>query len=298
MKHTYEITSSFNGTISTGEFQNEKPLFSIKEIVDTEIEFTSEELIERQKNLFRICREQFKIAEQQSLAERIQRERQDIRIYEYNKELYPSVTSIINWDADWFIDKFELAQYAARGSVIDEQVNHYIETGEWVDAKELPNCFPHLVILKKGNLNLPYDDIDFLGFLEKYPIKFVDSQQTVVNVDLRYMGKYDFKGYPIVIEENKEKKIKANGWGKLGIKPELTLFELKAVTAIKESEYFMQGTAYWNTPTNKDVKQFILIHLNKNTQQGFSVPKVLLEKEKYMPLFKSKRENFKKRFQL
>ena len=52
-----EITSSFTGTISTGDYENLKPLFSLKETIDEKL--SDEQIIERQKALHKICRALF-----------------------------------------------------------------------------------------------------------------------------------------------------------------------------------------------------------------------------------------------
>jgi hypothetical protein len=298
MERTLKIKAQFSGVISTGSYENEKPLFELEETIEANGVHNDDWLKSRQNELYQICRDMFKKVERESIVQRIQKERQDIRFYPANGEQFPSVTSIIGWDADWYISPEELVQYGARGSIIDAQVNHYVKTGEWKDAKELPECYPHLVILKKGSLKLEYDDVDFLGFLEKYPIIFTGNQVTVFNYRHKYAGTLDIKGVPIVIEEDKAKKIKPNGWAKLGVKAVPTIFDVKAIQNLDLVKVFKQGTAYWHCEGHGDIEQFIIIQLNKKTEQGYSVPKVLTDKNKYWNLFLEDRKRFNQRFSL
>lgn len=284
-----KIAVSFTGTISTGEFENEKPFFSMEE------EFTGNdlEIRKRQEDMYGMCRTMFDMVQKESIVRRIAKQREGMRFYP--PENYPSVTSIIGWDDDYFMGAEELAQHGARGTILHKLSEYYDLHKVWKDPKEFPELYPDLVILKKGNLNLPLDDVDYPAFLEAYPITFISHEVVVKNHTHKYAGRQDAVGTPIVIEEDKEKKIKANAWAKLGVKPVLTLFD-KKFGAMDEHKYMQQLTAYWNCPENEDVKQIILIHLNKRTEQGFSKPKICTDKEKYMPLFLNNRENFKKRF--
>jgi hypothetical protein len=276
LKHSYEITAAFNGVISTGEFQNEKPFFSIKEIIETDIELTEQELRDRQGYLFKLCREQFKLSEQNSLAERVQKEREDIRLYPFSGTHYPSVTSVINWDIDFFTDKLKLAQYGARGSIIHKQIENYITTKKWKDAKDIPECYPDLVILNQGDLKLNYNDIDFVAFLEKYPIEFIWTEQVVVNEQYKYAGRADIKG-------------KLDG--------KVSLFDIKT-GVFDEYRHWQQLTAYKHTKGNDDVEQLVVIPLDGKTQQGYSKPKILTDMNKYWSLFLDNREKFRKRFSI
>jgi len=282
---TYEITASFNGTINTGEYANEKPLFSIKEVFDSEKPLNGELAI-RQSELFQMVRNQFKKAELQSITEKIQREREDIRIYQIGDNLYPSVTSIIGWDTDFYLDKFRLAQYAARGSIIHKQIELYLKNGEWKDPKDIPECYPDLVTLKKGDLKLSYDDCDFRSFYEKYPFDVIELERTIVNHEHRYAGRLDIKGIPRGAE-----------WKKAGAKEVPTIFDVKT-GVVDESKHFTQLSAYWNGEGNEDVEQAAVLIINNKTQQGFSKPKICTDKEKYWSLFLQDRKNFNNRFQI
>lgn len=270
-----EITSAFSGTISSGEYENEKPLFSVK--IETEIENISE-ISELQRSIYQICRSQYGEAQTESIVKRIERQTQNIRFRERNGKRYPSVTSIIGWDEDFHVKPAHLVQYAARGTIIHKQVEIYNNTNEWREPKDIPEIYPELVILKQGDLQLSYNDVDFRGFLEKYPIEVNHSEIEVFNEEYFYAGKYDFTGIP-------------KGWD--GVREVLTLFDIKTASA-DEAKAMKQLTAYWHCLP--DIQQICVIRLNNKTKQGFSKPKVETDKNKYWSLFLKDRENFKKRF--
>lgn len=276
-----KITTSFTGVISTGEFENERPLFTLED----EYKGTDLEVQMRLQEMYELCRGLFDKVQKESFVKRIAKQRDGLRFYP--PENYPSVTSIIGWDDDYFMSPDELVQHGARGTILHKLSEHYDNHKVWKEPKDFPELFPDLVILKKGNLNLPLDDVDYPAFLEKYPIKFVSHETTVKNHVHEYTGRQDAKGTPIVE--------KGNGWDKMKVEPVLTLFD-KKFGAMDEHKYMQQLDAYWNCPENDDVKQIVLIHLNKKTEQGYSKPKICTEKGKYMPLFLNNRENFKKRF--
>jgi len=125
MKKTVEITANFTGTIPKASYENEKPFYGFKETIqldEGEI-MTDAELISRQKQLHDYCYKQFRLQAEMANIERIQKEYQNIRFYDCGDgRKYPSVTSILNWDADFSIPADELAQYASRGSIIHKQV--------------------------------------------------------------------------------------------------------------------------------------------------------------------------------
>jgi len=280
-----EVTASFTGVIPTGEYENEKPLFSLKALCTG---YSVEEAQELQQQLFDVCRAKFQEAQTRSNIRRLEKIRQDLRFYP--PEQYPSVTSIIGWDDDFYISPDQLAQYGARGSIVHTQIEDYCRqliNGKepvWHNPKDIPECYPDLVMLKKGSLGLKYDDVNFLGFLEKYPMQFLKLEQVVKNHQDKYAGRQDGK----VIPEGKE-------WEKIGVKPEPTLIDYKT-GSIDKRKCFKQLTAYWHCHENEDVRQAVIIPLTNKTQQGFSKPIVLNDKDKYWSLFLKDRKLFKDRF--
>jgi hypothetical protein len=296
MKRTIEIVASFTGTVSTGSYENEKPFFSVKEILELGEEsgdkFMLDQDIEfRQKELHRICFDQFKRQAELSYQDKIARTYSNIRFYPAPNGLkYPSVTSIIGWDADFRVPPDELAQYAARGTVIHKQVELYLITGEVYLPKDIPEIYPELVILKQGNLNLQVDDVDFKSFFTAYPIKVLGLEVEVLNNEFRYGGRADIV---CVIESKNPGK-----WDKV----EDILFDVPTILDVKtganldKTTGFKQQTAY--AQCMPEVKQLGLIHLNNDVKQGYSKPTVLSSLDKYWSLFMKDRDNFRKRYNI
>lgn len=268
-----EIVASFSGTISSGQFENEKPLFSLKEVWTdvADWEFVSH----RQNVLEQMCYEKFAAVERRSMVEKIKQARQDLRFYPIGNEFFPSVTSVIGWDEDFYMDALELAQYAARGTILHKMVEVYLKTGKWPKPSDLPEIYPEMIILKKGNLQLSVDDVDFPGFFKKYPFEVIHQETTVYNKEMRYAGRQDIKG-------------KLDG--------KVTIFDIKTGSSIDKKKCFKQTTAYAHCSGNEDVEQMCIIHLNNKVQQGFSAPVIETDTNKYWHLFLKDRENFKTRF--
>jgi len=274
-----KITTSFTGVISTGEFENERPLFALED----EFKGTDLEIQMRQADMYGWCREMFDKVQKESIAKRLQKLRKDLRFYPRGNEQYPSVTSIIGWDDDFFISEEELLQYAAQGSINHLKLKYFIEKGEWYEAKRIPEAHFHLVVLKKGNLKLSDDYGDLPGFLEKYPITFVDSEVVVYNDIDKYAGCRDAAGVPTI---NKE-------WEKLGAKHVPTLFDLKRHK--DDIKNFKQMSAYAKA-SPEHFEQLIIIPINEDTKQGFSKPSITHDIDSYYKMFMQDREQFKKRF--
>ncbi|MBX4189744.1 hypothetical protein KW791_00380, partial [Candidatus Parcubacteria bacterium] len=162
-----KISSSFSGVISRGSYENSRPGFSAE--VETEmaegddlIAFTNNV----QKDLQKVCYENFKACEEQAVVERVTKERQDIRFYDCPEcgKKHSSVSSITGWDADFFVPPHELQQYASQGNLYDLQAKHFIETGKWEPVEKIEGSWTDLVILKKGNLKLSVNGWNFPAF--------------------------------------------------------------------------------------------------------------------------------------
>ena len=274
-----KITTSFTGVISTGEFENERPLFALED----EFKGTDLEIQMRQNEMYAWCREMFDKVQKESIAKRLQKQRKDLRFYPRGSEQYPSVTSVIGWDDDYFVSEEDLLQYAAQGEINHLKLKYYIEQKEWLEAKKIPEAHFHLVILKKGKLGLSEDYGDLPGFLQKYPINFIDSEVVVYNDTDKYAGRRDAYGTPVL---NKE-------WEKLEVKAVPTLFDLKRHK--DDIKNFKQMSAYAKASPEK-IEQLIIIPINEDTKQGFSKPSVTQNIDSYYKMFMQDREQFKKRF--
>ena len=263
-----EITASYSGKISTGNYENESPFFALKEIWNGEV--TPEFINERQAILHNLNYAKFTDCERRSLLELIKKKRKDIRFYGD----YPSVTSIINWDADFYVSPDELCQYGARGTIIHEQCRIYLETGKWLDPKDIPEIYTQMVILTKGSLKLSLDGYNFRAFKSKYPFTSIQTEVAVYNHEHKYAGRQD---------------IKYRRGEVIGIA------DIKTGT-IDKVKCMKQLSAYASCVGNENVQELMIIPLNSSTKQGFSQAIIEEDPKKYLPMFLDNRAEFKERF--
>ena len=277
VKRTIKIGGSIEGVIATGSYQNLRPGFTWEETIEG-CEMPDKDIQARIELMYSKCFCMLKEAEQKAIIDRIQRERKDLRFVVSPKgNILPSVTSIINYDADFFVAPEDLVQYAAQGNIIDAKVKHYIRTGKWVDAKDLTDCWTDIVILTKGNLKLEKDVGDFQGFLEKYPMNDMKVGERFFFDEEGYCGEPDFFCVPDF----------------KGAEKVLTIVDVKRTA--QKIKNGIQLAAYCK---KFDIKQGIIAPLNDKTGQGFSKPIVYTESELegYFKIFKAKQKEFKKRY--
>jgi len=290
MKRTIEITASYTGTISTGQWENLKPFFALKETLeydpDTQ-ELPDEKIIERQAELQKINEDAFKRQDAIAYQEKIANTYKNIRFYDVGDKKYPSVTSIINMDKDFHIPPDELNQFSSRGTLIHKQVEIFLTTGEWKVPKDIEECSFEYLSVVNGNLGLDFEDVDFRAFYESYPFKVIECEKTVVNNDHQYAGRVDIIG--IIEEENKAKWDKVEGV-KYGVP---TIFDVKTATTIDKIHGFTQGAAYARA---EGIEQICLIPLTKENKCGFAKALTTTNIERYFNLFLNKRKLFRDRY--
>ena len=268
-----KITTQFSATISTGEFENEKPLFALEE----EFEGSDAEVKNRQAELYNICRGLFSLTRKKSTEKKTEEVKETIRTYP--PENYPSVTTIIRLTnpPGRTVPPEQLAQYGARGNIIHKLCEYYAKTNKWGYPKDV-DCGEDLAILNNGDLNLSLDGYNLPGFLEKYPIEFLTTETVVKNHVHKYAGRQDGKG------------VHAG---------RITLFDYKT-GEVDEEKCFKQLSAYWHCEGNEDVERIMVIPLRaaKQVKQGYSKPVICDDKEKYWELFLKDREKFKQQFNI
>ena len=287
MKRTIEISASFTGTIPTGSYENEKPFYSVKEIIEyDEGKIVLDlQLENRQKELHDICYKQFKRQADISYTERIAKEYQNIRFYDFDGKKVPSVTSIIGVDKDFNIPQDELTQYGSRGTLIHKQVEIFLTTGEWKSPKDIEECsFDYLTVIN-GNLELDFENVDFRAFYKDYPFDIVSLEHTTINES--YGGRID-----IIAIINSTKKGK---WEKIDgvVFDEPIILDIKTATTLDKMSGLTQQAAY---AKSEDIKHIGLIHLTKDNKCGFAKPIVTNNVERYWNLFINKRDKFKQRY--
>lgn len=269
---TVEIVASYSGKIATGRYENEAPFFSLKEAWSgmADEEFIKEFTEARQSILSNMCYKKFSECEQRALIDKIKEQRKDIRFYGD----YPSVTSIIGWDEDWYITPEQLVQYGARGTIIHKQAEIFLTEGVWKEPKDIPEIYTQMVILKKGSLGLSLDGYDFPAFMTKNPMEIVSTETKVLNDEHRYGGRQDFKAK---------------------YKDKVYICDIKT-GSINKTKCFKQLSAYANCPGNEDVQGLMIVPLNSTTQQGYSKAVIEEDVNRYFPMFLDDRKSFTERF--
>lgn len=271
-----KISTGFSGVIATGSYQNARPSYAAEielEVINNDEKMRS--IVDvYQKSLQEICYRNFKQDEQTQTIERIQRERKDFRMYQGGR---PSVTSILNWDADFWVTAIELQQYASQGSLIHAQVAEYIRTGEWKPVEKIDGTWSDLVIIKKGELQLPISGWSFPDFLKKYPVEKMVCGEPIVSNEHKFGGTPDIR---VCYYEGKK-----------------TLADVKRTS--QKLKDFKQIAAYIIAEEENGespYEQMMIIVLNDKTKQGFSKPIISTEISQYKKMFLKDRDNFKKRY--
>lgn len=270
-----KVSAGFSGVIATGSFANARPSYTAEVEIETAgVEAAATGAVDKwQKALQEICYRNFKQDEQIQTIERIQRERRDFRMYGD----YPSVTSILNWDADFWVTAVELQQYASQGSLIHAQVAEYIETGEWKPVEDIDGTWSDLVIVKKGELQLAISGWSFPDFLKKYPVEKMVCGEPVVSEKHKFGGTPDIK---VCYYEGKK-----------------TLADVKRTS--QKLKDFKQIAAYIIAEEENGespYEQMMIIVLNDKTKQGFSKPIISTQISQYKQMFLVDRKNFFKRY--
>lgn len=272
------ISANVEAVCPTGPYQNQRFAFGISEAV----EITDDnELRLKHEDLGNKCYDLFKTFEQRAVKERIELERKDFRWYKLSDGTEgPSVTSFLNYDADFFLSPQLLQEHASQGTLLHLMASHYFATGNWItDLKTLiyhyPRFWTDYVIVTKGTLVFDPSKWNFPAFLEKFPFKAKEWNVKVLNDQDRYGGELDVIG---------------------DYQGELTIADFKKNPDKKD---FMQTACYakaYEMNAGKKVDNMMLISCYPDTQQGFSKPLQSKEIDKFYEMAMSKREGFKKRY--
>lgn len=193
-----EITVSMSGAIPTASFENFRPLYSIKKsysqnLSENEIENITEKMREKLQN---------KLDEDflRGIKKRIEKQRKDLRLYEFDGKIYPSVTTILNpYGIDY--DPYLLAQFAARGTIVHkiaENMIIQIQNGvkladiELLDPKECNSIADEVKLVENGTLGLTWKSVSPKGFWKKYG-KHFDLEKAKTEMKVK-SDKYLFAG--------------------------------------------------------------------------------------------------------
>lgn len=278
IRRTIKVEAKFEGCIPTASYANSRPGFMASEefVLDCPKEEIDIVIADRQRELHLICFSQFQMAAEAAKFEKVQADLKNFRFYEEGGDKFPSVTSFLNYDKDFWCSDEDLKQYAAQGNLIDWEVRNFVETGKYVDSKDEPSLAADRWIIKSGKLQLALSGWDFRGFLAKYPIKNLKScKEPIFNHQFRYAGTPDLVG-----EYN----------------------DLPTLVSIKrtknETDNFIQDSCYAKCKGMENIKQIIVVPLKSEQDggnaQGFSKPSVTTDIDRYFEIAKYKRNEFKK----
>ncbi len=291
MKRSIEISASFTGKINTGQFENESPFFSIKEIVEDidseDYEVTDEHIKIRQKELKEICYNQFKQHAEIAYQEKVAKAYKNIRFYDGKDGLkYPSTTSVINLDSNFFVSPEDLYQYSCRGTVYHKLIEIYLKTGNVVNPKDVPEIAFETMTVLTGSLGLSLEDINYVGFFKKYPVKIIEQEKVIINDEHRFGGRLD-----ILFQIDSKNP---GDWSKVeGIEFDKDIIGDFKTGQLDKLKGFMQQASYCKT---LGVTQAVLIPFGTDTVQGFSKPVFTNKIDNYFGMFLTMRKKFYERF--
>lgn len=283
MKRKLRIEASFSGVLPVGNFANMRPGFLAS--MEYEADFATDTEVSTaievaQQELQGICYKNFEAEAMKAKIIKIQEDLKNFRFYDIGDEKYPSVTSVAGYDKEFYCAEADLPLYAAQGNIIDAEIRNYVKTGVWKSSSEILECTADRFIIKtrktENGKHLSLDGWNFIGFLEKYPIK------NLVSIDKPVFNrKYKYAGTPDLIGEYE------------GLK---TLVSIKRSKS--ETDNLIQESAYAKCEGMEDVKQMMVVEMKSEmdggNKQGFSKPIVSKDIDKYFELFLRKRSEVMK----
>jgi hypothetical protein len=186
-----EITVSRSGVIPIASYENLRPSYSITvELDETD---SKEQVIEEMQAFLRSI---FEHESNRGKADLIDKQYSNIRFYDYNDKKYPSVTSILNWGKQWKVTEDELRQYASRGTIVGDMVEHFLSIGKWLEPEKTKSLQEDVSILLGGSLGMHWHQCSHIAFCKKFKDNIVVKaiQGTVCNEEAEYAGTYDIVG--------------------------------------------------------------------------------------------------------
>jgi len=192
-----EVNYSKSGVISKAAYENLRPFFSVT--VEPEDGENIDEIFEKLKDT---VNRQFAMEEYKAKIDLVEKQFSSLRLYviEEKNIKYPSITSVLGWDKEWYIPEGRLLQYQARGTIIhtlfEDTLQNFQKTGKivWKNPEEMPELQKEVGILKQGDLGLSWNDCSYKKFGEIY---FKDigevraMEQKVINHELKCAGTLD-----------------------------------------------------------------------------------------------------------
>jgi len=276
-----ETSATFNATLPNAPFANSKPGFTARISFDLiEGEDPDEALRKAGAIAKRYVDEQFEMERNRLKAAEIKMAYPRMRLYQIGKFEYPSVTTIIGWDKEWYkISEVQLAQYGARGHIIHRLVEIYKRTDKWVDLDYLAtkeDMSADVVLMTTGSEGLTVENCSHIKFFEKYgeDFKLRKSEQQVHSTQHEYAGTYDWDG---------------------------TYKDIESIIDIKSGSdhNFMQLAAYAMSDQMKDkkIEQLVICPVGKTANKtGCMSPSVCTDIDGEFKKFLAKRADFRQHF--
>lgn len=197
----HEMKHSVQCVISTGAYENQREFFELGATMED-----GDDPETAMATLERFNHDRMKLAVDKAKTDRIEKEYDNIRFYEKDGKKYPSVTSILNWDKDFRVSADELNQYASRGTIVHELIEHFLIEDVWRNPNEMPELMEDVAIVLGGSLGLHWDQCTHEAFF-KANGKDIDiglMEQEVINTQVGYGGRLDaigtYKGKPAIFD--------------------------------------------------------------------------------------------------
>ncbi len=197
-----EIKVSKSGVIPIASYSNLRPGYEITADVNE-----GDDISQVLAKLQDVLDQRFAIEENKALVGLIERQFKNIGFHEKDGKKYPRVSSIMGWDQEWKIPKYELSQYGARGTIVHKLCHLFVTGKKWFNPAEIKELENEVNILLSGNLKLHWKDCSHKKFFEKYieDIGEVEAMEKLVfNEELFYAGIPDlvapFNGLKSIID--------------------------------------------------------------------------------------------------
>ena len=266
------------GVISEAPFENFRTSFACGMKVElpenSDWQAIREELLNdnQQALMFR-----FELLKNKLKADYIQKQMAGIRFREKEGRQYPSVTSILGFDKDFFISDVDLTQYGARGSIVHKLIEHYCDNGKWLDLKELVGLYPDFredaSIMHRGNLGLTLETLSYEKFMEVHEKDFEFGIKEIII----FNDKYLYSGRTDMIGKYKGKKSIIDWKSGVGDFPQLA--------------------AYAKGDDIEGIEQLVICPVGKtDNKSGVMKPRVTINIEKEFNTFLKARAKFAERF--
>lgn len=188
------------------------------------------------------------------------------RYYREHNGTYVSVTSVIHPEGLDFPPEL-LKQYASRGTMIHDKVEHFLTHGSWSQSDTIHRK-EDIDNVKNGSLKLKMEDCNPEGFLKEYgdriEAKYVEKK--LFNTTHKYAGRADIIG-------------RFDG--------EWSIMDVKTAgnyTPDKLIDYWKQQAAYANCVI-PPLKKMVILPINPTTPTGYDAPLIETDVEHYFNLF-------------